>query len=794
MVQTIEPGLYRLKNVMSSTYLDMSTRDDKEVFACANRPFRSKQKWWLEHGQNGYHLKNYGNGRYAYVGSPEHGTRLRASNVPAEWDIEATGDVDTYCICVAGTRSAMDLHLGSDDDGTPISLWGFVNAGQQLWCFERQRTTTASASFTYDFDLDALGKRRFESHIEIFERPLALLGVLQELVQLAQAAQIPLCGGALTIASKLLSTCQRVSDNQAAYEQLASVLGRYAKTLTDFISVLEPGYLSNSPDRHAAVARDAIATFNADLLSVDTMVERNAKRRWWKRWFRGSRIAEEITQCTQHLNDSHTAFHDAVSNVIAGGITHVLRYNHDDFGITGTKPLAPDAVGPMVPIRFRSHEKPLKNLVQTVVEGKTRAVKLYCGPSGEERFLRDMRFLQRNAGPYFQVFGYSRRARPPYMVLHSARLTGFRTFLASKARYVYSSIDANTIAVWKMLLDMTSAVDFILENNPDITGTCMMNLIINPMVDERNQLVLALPGWVDEDASWKISSGASQVVAKIWHPRLLRVLPSFGQLVFSKPRTILNTDEHVDSDLAGALARLNSWNVPCRQRPLHVPWRGASLGDVGILDWDESDRQAQPEFKKVERLVLPLTWDVAVERGSAYLSQVSTGIFRLALPASFGEEVRSELLHIDFEWASSLEKTDDAWLLVAQEAQRLAALHGVPPENFIFTVDEVGYLSVNVPRVSTWPSGENPLSLFIHLDETPVRAYWTFSTQPLDEVTANLQKPDMVSRGCQEPVFSRIAWRKCIQLNQDDITQLINDYRPRAAVAPWGLKVNGGGG
>ncbi|KAG8898108.1 hypothetical protein FRB99_007667, partial [Tulasnella sp. 403] len=86
--------------------------------------------------------------------------------------------------------------------------------------------------------------------------------VLEELIRIAEAADIPLCGGSFGVVTYLIDTFNAVQDNKETYAELQQSLENYTKTLKDFVSVLPATYLSRSSERHAVIARDAIKTFD----------------------------------------------------------------------------------------------------------------------------------------------------------------------------------------------------------------------------------------------------------------------------------------------------------------------------------------------------------------------------------------------------------------------------------------------------------------------------------------------------------------------------------------------------
>ncbi|KAG8900778.1 hypothetical protein FRB99_005768 [Tulasnella sp. 403] len=86
--------------------------------------------------------------------------------------------------------------------------------------------------------------------------------ILEDLIRIADAADIPICGGVLGVMTYLIDLFNEAQDNKDAHAQLKSTLESYMKTLNDFVSVFPPAYLSHSKAQDATLARDAIRAFD----------------------------------------------------------------------------------------------------------------------------------------------------------------------------------------------------------------------------------------------------------------------------------------------------------------------------------------------------------------------------------------------------------------------------------------------------------------------------------------------------------------------------------------------------
>jgi len=134
---SVQPGVYKIKNAASGTYLDASAKHQGQVHGWGERQGNKNQEWEVQPGQDGgYTLKNLGQNRYASADSPADGTRVEASQQPYEWDIKQEGG--KYAICVRNGGTCVDLDNGSREDGASVCLWGNRGAEQQQWEFESQ--------------------------------------------------------------------------------------------------------------------------------------------------------------------------------------------------------------------------------------------------------------------------------------------------------------------------------------------------------------------------------------------------------------------------------------------------------------------------------------------------------------------------------------------------------------------------------------------------------------------------------------------------------------------------------
>ncbi|KAG9019722.1 hypothetical protein FRB90_010992 [Tulasnella sp. 427] len=132
----VQPGNYRIRNAKSGTYLDESNKNADQVHGWDSRPDNQNQKWTLEQANQGFTIKNLGHGRYLAPSSSDDGAEVTALDNPFEWELREENGA--YAITIPGSQQVVDLDRGHDENGTPVSIWGFHGASQQLWQLEEE--------------------------------------------------------------------------------------------------------------------------------------------------------------------------------------------------------------------------------------------------------------------------------------------------------------------------------------------------------------------------------------------------------------------------------------------------------------------------------------------------------------------------------------------------------------------------------------------------------------------------------------------------------------------------------
>jgi len=130
----VQPGVYRLRNVKSGTYLDASSKKQNVVHGWDSRPDSDNQKWDIQKKGNKFTIKNVGNGDYINVWKTDNSTDVKVKDnaTPVRFE-EHDG---AYAIYLDDSEGVIDLDRGDNDNGTAVNVWKFTGAQQQLWRLE----------------------------------------------------------------------------------------------------------------------------------------------------------------------------------------------------------------------------------------------------------------------------------------------------------------------------------------------------------------------------------------------------------------------------------------------------------------------------------------------------------------------------------------------------------------------------------------------------------------------------------------------------------------------------------
>ncbi|KAG8893428.1 hypothetical protein FRB99_001946 [Tulasnella sp. 403] len=555
--------------------------------------------------------------------------------------------------------------------------------------------------------------------------------ILEDLIRVADAANIPVCGGAFGVLTYLIDAFNEVEDNKDAYAQLEVILESYTKTLNDFVSVLPTSYLSSSTKRDAVIARHAIKAFDGDLqrvLALAKQQEIHNKRSHLLRCAYRKRIRDDIEECMRQLEQSHRSFHDAASNVLLAKVSYISsRTDHcDEWGITGTKSLPPHAIGRMKPYHGIRAWCGRGEFVEADVDGTDRVVKLFRGEKGERAFLNALAFLQKNSGPYLQIYGYSAGASIPFIVFHSGALVSFRDFIWHSMGDSRTP-DEHIMRVWKCAVEMKEAVEFIATSTKDDTRNLPPG---GAMVDASGSMIM------DVSATHTIQCYATRCAGAIpifslkqalllYFGASLAFIPTCQRLTQALEtegeRTITRKtfeDPQFDPHQMVRSIPPGFCMMGRDNRVTHLDM--AHLGDIYLFDRKRAAVTRQVKFSKIGVVdKVKVGWTVHPYPPQMWeASQVSDGIYRT------GGNTR----------------------LFAKKAKKLADELGALIEDIYYPIEIAGSVSFNEPLSSLTSQSSRPISLFLHLDEHPIRSYWSFSNLPLtsEEMMAEKHSVDAV--------------------------------------------------
>ncbi|KAG5647506.1 hypothetical protein DXG03_009443 [Asterophora parasitica] len=129
---------YILQNGKSGTVLDLSGSDGYSILGWEGHS-GDNQRWTLENHDNRWVFRNVGTGRYLGYNPDDlrDDAPVFAVDEPVAWDIwPDEGDDTVHRISVPGTPFTVDLtNFGSEDNGTPVALWGKWEGRNQTWRF-----------------------------------------------------------------------------------------------------------------------------------------------------------------------------------------------------------------------------------------------------------------------------------------------------------------------------------------------------------------------------------------------------------------------------------------------------------------------------------------------------------------------------------------------------------------------------------------------------------------------------------------------------------------------------------
>ncbi|THH06417.1 hypothetical protein EW145_g4110 [Phellinidium pouzarii] len=136
----IEPGMYKLINVLGNVALDLSGGDGKSIIAFTTHG-QGNQQWIISSPdqQGNQTIKGASSGKYlAIEGLPQNSERLVASQDPVLWAVRRDGgDRSVWRVYWPGTGFNFDLSdRGNSTPGTPIQLWEATEGKNQMWKFE----------------------------------------------------------------------------------------------------------------------------------------------------------------------------------------------------------------------------------------------------------------------------------------------------------------------------------------------------------------------------------------------------------------------------------------------------------------------------------------------------------------------------------------------------------------------------------------------------------------------------------------------------------------------------------
>ncbi|KAG8905815.1 hypothetical protein FRB99_008180 [Tulasnella sp. 403] len=323
---------------------------------------------------------------------------------------------------------------------------------------------------------------------------------LEKLIVLANAAQIPLCGGAFGVAKELIDMFNSADDNRKACHDLLRLTAQYGETVWQFVQALSPDYIKDSTDRQAEVARTAIRHFGSELDSVKRVVYMQTLKGKIARFILSSGLRDDVEECKQRLVAAHQAFKDAVLNIVVANThetngavsrTQDATVPPDRFKIMGARPLSCHDVEIVGNVEdSRTTGSFWTKMVTVRVRDKTFVAKVYSDM--EDRFVRDLKRLARVQRIHLpRVYGHCHESETPFIVLYGETFIPVMTY--PESFFKKSRLDGGTCicSSWKMLLDLRDAAQFLVENSIKMSPREARKIFQDAKIDDTGDIIIA---------------------------------------------------------------------------------------------------------------------------------------------------------------------------------------------------------------------------------------------------------------------------------------------------------------
>ncbi|KAG8901105.1 hypothetical protein FRB99_005561 [Tulasnella sp. 403] len=622
------------------------------------------------------------------------------------------------------------------------------------------------------------------------KKPSAIAWVsFEKLINLATAAQIPVCGGAFGIAKELISMFNDVSDSQTMCRGLLKLTARYSETIWEFVNALSAEYVKESQERQAVLARQAIRDFGSELEKVKRIVEIQQRKRLLSRFLFNAELRAEIDECKEQLVIAHQRFKDAVSNIVVAN-THETNAavqaqgstcRKDRFKILGARALDCDEIeitgnieNSWVPGSFWT------SMVKIKVKERDYVAKIYTdAEDGEEGFLRDIKSLSGLQRYYLpRLYGHCQDSATPFIVLNAANLTPLSEYLNSFSRRVDE--DASSVGAWKMLINMREVGQFFCENRMYFSRQDARILFEDAKVDEKGDIVVApLKRKVLTDGGNALDTLTSCLLGtRITWQQLSATLQGFEHFFNTVNSDFLGAIFNPLSeleDIPSASTKLREHSKP-QWQGIPIPgwqhmlkWGRGNLGDVGILQEDSG------EFEQLGHIGLgsmtvtclgadmpePLSWEKMGDMIRITIPPETAVSDKEQVNGDGSNEDEDTILYVS--WHSDLEEDSIVPGFPIFAAKGFADEHKMELCNLIMVtgVDGGFYLNYQALRkdLATRGFAERDLYLFVHMNNRSNPWCWSWEGLPSDAAASAKYRREMRRLGCPDLDILRTKMR-----------------------------------
>ncbi|KAG8908119.1 hypothetical protein FRB99_000147 [Tulasnella sp. 403] len=595
--------------------------------------------------------------------------------------------------------------------------------------------------------------------------------VIETIIRLGNAAQLPLCGSAFSIALEIFNMVNAVRSAQDARKELLQTIEEYAERIGVFVEAMSAEYIQTSDDLQARIARAAILKFEESLTNVRDDIAASLRRRGIRRWLAVTSVDNELRQWAQKLVEARRRFNDDVSNISVADhrLLRTTNARPTDLRVACATPLAPNSPRLRDTIHMSESSTFWADAFCVEVEGQPVVMKVYTKRAGgEQAFRRDLTSLADNffAGVP-KVYGYCADSRPPFIIFTHSSVKGLKKYFIE---FGENDPKSAVVKAWGLLVDMQKATQYVIDNDDNWNPAILQDALEDVVVDQNGKALL-VPTDRRNQAADKLNWNAAHLVAATWSFFLtycpVRAFRSLGLALHTNETDMLLHDweKYEDSDTAiGTLRKW--WGSPAQRR---LPWpirleptvsEECHLGDVGYFDAASAEVGT---FRKVGSLLEELGGVRLTCNLKPGMEFVQRDVIRMVFqPQQNGPIVYT--CHIVYNLISS----DDEWTFFSRQVRHLGEVSKVAPHDLVLVTETHADVFVWGPR-EYMASLHEPVYLFLHLHQLAkgVSYYWSkdpvFHPSKLDKPDPSVPIPD---HEIQPPIP-----RYFIQLEPSEIIQ-----------------------